>query len=152
MEVVVQRLTEYSDDLAAELGLLRPDLSVNRDAAPVEAEMLQEIIASNYHDQLVAEHRGRIVGTATMSLHLGALAGGRRSWLEDFVVASDEEIRGKGVGHILFRDGVLDWSKVQRARELWFTSRRSRDAAHEFYKRQGATISETSPFVLLVED
>lgn len=151
MEVVVNRLVDYSDEAAEQLGLLRADLREGRPVAPADPELLREIIASDYHDQYVAVMHNRIVGAATMSLTLGALAGGRKSWLEDFVVSSAEEIRGKGVGYKLFWEGVISWSRQRHARELAFHSNALRVEAHKFYKRQGCEISGTSPFVLPIE-
>lgn len=143
--VEVKTVALYSERIAEGIGRLMPDLSAKLTDAPVPREHLDEIIHSPYHDQLIAEVRGQIVGAAAMSLIMGPSAFRRKAWLEDFVVSSDETIRGMGVGFELWK-GVIDWSRSKRATKLEFTSHSSREAAHNFYKRQGAVMRDTSPF------
>ncbi len=138
-------VAEYSNEVASELGSLMPDLSHKLQDSPIPREHLEAIINSPYHDQLIASINGHIVGAATMSLILGASIGNRKAWLEDFVVSSDENIRGTGVGFGLWQE-VINWCKAKQAIKLEFTSSINREAAHIFYKRQGAAVRDTDVF------
>ena len=146
LEVTVERLTKYSSEDAVQLGRLMPFLSQSFSGGPVNKSLLKEIIASPYHDQLVARLDGRIVGAATLSLIMGAAAG-KKGYLEDFVV--DPEIRQKGIGGQLW-DEMMRWCK-QNSVDLHFTSRPSRQAAHSFYICHGATVRDTTVFRAVVK-
>lgn len=145
-EVIVERLNEYSEDDAAQLGRLMPFLSDSFNGEPVDAELLQTIISSPYHDQLVARLEGRIVGAATLSLVLGAAAG-KRGHLEDFVTHPD--VQGQGIGGKVW-DEILAWCREQGV-DLDFTSHSDRQAAHRFYHAHGAVERETTVFHVDVE-
>lgn len=139
----IEALTSYSDEDAAALGRLMPHLSDSFDGSPVVEELLRDIIASPYHEQLVArDETGRIVGTATLTITMGA-AIGRNAWLEDFVV--DPTAQGGGIGSRLW-GAMLDWCRSHSAHKLGFTSNPTRTAAHAFYLRRGAVIRDTSYF------
>ena len=101
--------------------------------------MLAAIIDSPDRDLFVARVNGKIVGSAVMNLI--SFTSGKKAWLEDFVVSSDESIRDTGVGYALWQEIVV-WSSVRKA-PLEFTSAATRKKAHEFYHRQGAFIKET---------
>ena len=105
--VKVSTVAMYSERIAEGIGRLMPDLSPNLPETPITREHLDEVIHSPYHDQLIAEVNYRIVGAATMSLVIGGFPANRKAWLEDFVVSSDEAVRGKGVGFELWK-GVID--------------------------------------------
>ena len=147
--VKIERLAAYSDHIAEGIGALGPDLSKKFTGVPMAQEHLEEIIASPYHDQLLASVQGRIVGVATMSLILGGVSEGRKAWLEDFVVSSDDSILGKGIGFNLWHE-VIAWSREKRAGILEFTSNASRKDAHKFYHRQGASIQDTTVFKVTI--
>jgi GNAT superfamily N-acetyltransferase len=150
-ELQVTALDEYSPEVAAELGKLMPDLSANLSDESISQERLEMIIDSPFHDQLIARLEGRIVGAATMSLVLGSSEGNTKAWLEDFVVSSDESIRGQGVGYQLWQR-IIAWSQEKQAAKLEFTSRPERDAAHAFYYRQGAKTRDTTVFEVKLRD
>jgi len=61
-EVSVERLSQYSEEDATQLGRLMPFLSENFDGEPVDKELLETIINSPFHDQLVARHRRQGLG------------------------------------------------------------------------------------------
>ena len=141
--IEVYAVSEYSTEIAAGIGLIMPDLSSKFSSEPMDEAELREIIESPFHDQLVAEAQGKIVGAATMNLILGT----RKAWLENFVVSESEDVRGKGVGFELWK-GIIGWSHDHHAKSLEFTSNKAREAAHKFYIRQGVKINDTTPFKL----
>ena len=144
--IEVSIVTHYSGQIAAGIGSLMPDLSPDLPSSPIPRDELKAIIDSPYHDQLIARHWGQVIGAATMSLILGTKPPiGRKAWLEDFVVSSDENIRGQGVGLELWH-GIIEWCQGKDAKTLEFTSQTHREAAHKFYKRQGAVIRDTNVF------
>ncbi len=140
-EMYVERLEHYSDDDAADLGRLMPHLSARFTSEPIDKKLLETIINSPFHDQLVARLDGRIVGAATLSLIMGAAAG-RKGYLEDFV--ADPDVRRQGIGKKVW-DEMMNWCR-ERNVDLGFTSHVSREAAHNFYHAQGAVIRDTSVF------
>lgn len=142
----IYAVTEYSDRVAAGIGLLMPALSSCLSAAPMDQGRLETFIESPHHDQLLAELDGRVVGAAAMSLMLGTTPNSDVSWLGDFVVSEDESVRGHGVGYALFWHGIIEWSRAKRATHLLFTSRFEREQAHRFYFRQGCTNPTTALF------
>lgn len=141
--VAIEVLTDYSSQDAIDIGQLLPHLSDIFDGSPVSEHVLRDIIASPYHDQLVARNdQGRIVGTATITITMGA-AVGRNAWLEDFVV--DPTVQGAGIGSRLW-DAMIDWCRKRSVHKLGFTSNPTRTAAHAFYLKRGAEIRDTSYF------
>lgn len=145
-EVVVERLTEYSDEVAAGLGKLMPGLSERFSDEPIAEDLLRAIIDSPSHEQLIARLNGKVVGAATMNLIMGPGAG-RKGELEDFV--TDPDIRGKGIGDKVWQE-MLVWC-LENGVDLDFTSHPSREAAHRFYKSHGAIVRETTVFHVDVE-
>ncbi len=139
--LTIEYLTEYTEIDAVGIGRLMPFLSSRRDDSPIAEELLRAIIASPYHEQLVARLDGKIVGVATLNILMGPCAE-RVGYLEDFV--TDPEIRGKGVGAQLW-DEMIVWCKKNGV-ALQFTSKPSRLEAHRFYLSRGAEIRETTVF------
>jgi len=148
MQPTIETLKEYTEEDAAQIGHLMPHLSSSFAGDPIPEELLKEIIASPYHDQLVARNEsGDIIGAATLSIIYGAGAG-RNAWLDDFVV--DPNIQGAGIGSKLW-DAMIEWCKVHHAGKLGFTSNPTRTAAHTFYLKRGAIIRDTSYFKKTIE-
>lgn len=141
-EVAVERLRMVDETVAADLGRLLVDLSSNHNGKPVPLERLESIVSSQDREQLVARLHGRLVGAATLNVIVGTL--GEKAWLEDFVVTSSPDIRGRGVGYKLWQEIEL-WC-FEKQLPLGFTSHKSRQAAHAFYARQGAEIVDTTVF------
>lgn len=139
--VTIERLASYSKQDAADIGKLMPTLSSKFSADPVDEHLLQQIIASPDHEQIVARLDGHIVGCATLSMTMGVGAG-RKAYLEDFVV--DPTIQGQGIGSKLW-DEIITWC-TERKLKLFFTSSPAKEAAHKFYLSRGATIRDTSVF------
>ena len=138
----IEKVGEVNEQLAIEIGALMPDLSDSLPSDSVELDLLAAIIDSPDRDLFVARVNGKLVGSAVMNLI--SFTSGKKAWLEDFVVSSDESIRDAGVGYALWQEIVV-WSSDRKA-PLEFTSAATRKKAHEFYHRQGAIIKPTSVF------
>ena len=146
--IIVEALSSYSSEDAAAIGRLLPSLSHTFDGSPVDAQTLSDIITSPYHQQFVArDHRGAVIGTATVSVTMGAGVA-RGAWLEDFVVSSGAQ--GTGVGGKLW-DEIIKWCQEKDAHKLDFTSRPSKEAAQTFYLKRGAIIRDTNYFRKVID-
>jgi GNAT superfamily N-acetyltransferase len=144
-EVFIEELTLYDAADAAELGRLMVHLTDRADGGPVDEGMLRRIIESSEHGLLVArlgESDRRIVGSAALSVVMGPMTGAE-GYLQDFV--TDPEVRRQGIGSALW-EGMLEWCRARGTRSLMFTSNSSRQAAHDFYHRNGAQVRDTTPF------
>lgn len=139
----VKRLEKYTPEVAQRVRELLIELSRSgKDKGEIPEAWFNDVIASPWHDLLVAEEDGKVLGIATMSITMGA--GIRKNaYLEDFVVSS--ATRGKGVGGMLW-DEMLKWGREKGAQRLEFTCGAGRDAAHAFYHKHGAEIYETDFF------
>ncbi len=138
----IERTKDVSEHLAMEIGALMPDLSDRLTNDPVDLNLLTAIVESPDKDLLIARINGKLVGSAVMNLI--TFTSGKKAWLEDFVVSSDESVRGTGVGYALWEE-IIAWAR-ERDAPLEFTSSPLRIRAHEFYHRQGAHIKPTSVF------
>ena len=141
----VERLQAYSEQDAIELGLLRPILSPGTSDKPVEEAHLTHIIESPDKDQLVArlEDTRRIVGAATLNIVSGALAG-NNGYLMDFV--TDPSAGVKGIGTLVWNE-MGAWCN-EHGVDLRFTSKPTRQAAHNFYHKHGAEETGSTAFVV----
>ncbi|HWS41339.1 MAG TPA: GNAT family N-acetyltransferase [Arenimonas sp.] len=137
----IERLKIYSAEDAAQLGTLMTFLSDKFTGEPIDRDLLEAIILSPYHEQLIARMKGRVVGAATLSITMG-VAAGAKGYLEDFVL--DPEVRGQGVADKVWEE-MMRWCN-EHDLDLNFTSRPSREAAQNFYKSHGASIKETLVF------
>jgi GNAT superfamily N-acetyltransferase len=138
----VERIIEADEQLAVEVGALLTDLSDKLSGDPVDMALLSSIVDSPDRDLFIARLDGRLVGSAVMNLI--TFTSGKKAWLEDFVVSSEESVRGTGIGYALWQE-ILAWSQSRKA-PLEFTSSPVREHAHSFYHRQGATIKPTAVF------
>ena len=141
----IKRLEKYTKEVGEQIRKLLIELSRSgKDKGEIPEEWFLEIINSPFHDLIVAEEEGRILGMASMSFMMGAGIY-KNAYLEDFVVSS--ETRGKGVGGKLWEE-ILRWAREKGARRLEFTCGEGREAAHAFYHKHGAEIYETDFFRL----
>ncbi len=145
-EVQVERLITYNPTDAVGIGRLMPYLDERLSEEPMDSKLLQAIISSPYHEQLVARIDGIIVGAATMNLLLGP-AVGRMGYLEDFVV--DGSIQSRGVGASIWNE-MVDWCREWGV-DLSFTSNPNRSMAHRFYLKRGAEIRPTTSFIVPIK-
>lgn len=146
-QAIIERLAEYSDRDAAEIGLLLPHLNSEYSDKPIDKSWLEEVIASPYHDQIVARLDGKIVGTATLNT-LFEPQQGKIGYLESFVV--DSTIQGHGIGSLIWQE-IDAWCREKGVR-LEFTSSPAREAAHRFYLHHGAATRETTVFRYTPQD
>ena len=139
----IKVLNEYSEGVANRIRELLIQLSRSgKDRGEIPKEWFDELIASPYHDMLIAEDEGQIVGIATLSVKMGPITR-KNAYLEDFV--TDSTIRGKGIGSQLW-DAMLDWAREKGCRDLEFTCGHGREAAQTFYQKKGAEIYDTNFF------
>ena len=134
--VQVKKVAEAARKLLIELS------RSGKDKGEIPEEWFLEVVRSPYHEMLIAEDGGEILGMATVSVVFGA--GIRKNaYLEDFVVSS--AARGKGVGGAIWEE-ILEWAREKECAKLEFTSGKGREAAQEFYLHRGAEIYETNFF------
>lgn len=141
--MIVKKLDHYTPEIANRIRELLIELSRSgKDKGEIEKAWFDDIVASPWHDLLIAEDDGKIIGFACLSVTMGP--GIRKNaYLEDFVV--DSTIRGKGIGSALW-DAMQDWAAEKGCKKLEFTCGNGREAAQAFYKNHGAEIYETNFF------
>ncbi|MBR2766990.1 GNAT family N-acetyltransferase [Candidatus Saccharibacteria bacterium] len=141
--MIITTLKEYTPATAQRVRELLIQLSRSgKDKGEIPEEWFKDIIASPWHDMLIAEEDGEILGIATLSVTMGP--GIRKNaYLEDFV--TDSNVRGKGVGGKLW-DAMLEWAKEKGCKNLEFTCGNGREASQEFYKHKGAEVYDTNFF------
>lgn len=140
----IKILTEYSEETANRIRELLIQLSRSgKDRGEIPKEWFNNLIASPYHDMLVAyDDNDKIIGIATLSIIMGPIVR-KVAYLEDFV--TDASLRGQGIGTSLW-NAMLDWAKEKGCTELCFTSGHGREAAQAFYLKRGAEIYDTNYF------
>lgn len=141
--MIVKKLDHYTPEIANRIRELLIELSRSgKDKGEIEKAWFDDIVASPWHDLLIAKDDGKIIGFACLSVTMGP--GIRKNaYLEDFVV--DSTIRGKGIGSALW-DAMQDWAAEKGCKKLEFTCGNGREAAQAFYKNHGAEIYETNFF------
>ena len=136
--VDVSELHEVTPDVVAAFARLIPQLSTS--APTVTADDLAEMVASDASHVLVATtDDGQIVGSLTLVVF--RIPTGVRAWIEDVVV--DEAVRGTGAGAALNRH-ALALARELGARTVDLTSRPSRVAANQLYRKLGFSQRETN--------
>ena len=144
----ITTLKEYTPEVANRVRELLIQLSRSgKDRGEIPKEWFEELINSPYHDMLIAEDAGQIVGIATLSVKMGPITR-KNAYLEDFV--TDANIRGKGIGGQLW-DAMLKWASEKGCQELEFTCGNGREAAQAFYQKKGAEIYDTNFFRKTIE-
>lgn len=140
----ITKLDKYTPETAKRIRELLIQLSRSgKDRGEIPKEWFEELIASPYHDMLVAiDDNNQIIGVATLSIHMGPIIR-KNAYLEDFI--TDQTVRGKGIGSALW-DAMLDWAKEKGCHNLEFTCGNGREASQQFYKNHGATIYDTNFF------
>jgi ribosomal protein S18 acetylase RimI-like enzyme len=140
--MIIERVTQVTDELEAAFVRLMPQLS-SSNPAPTRAQ-LAEMVDSPAITLLIArdpDARGEIVGSLTLAMF--RLPTGRRAWIEDVVVDSAQ--RGKGIGEALTRE-ALRVAQEAGATTVDLTSRPSREAANRLYQRIGFEKRETNVY------
>ena len=142
--VLVDRVSEVTDDLVEVVARLMPQLSSTA-ATPGRAG-LEEIVASPTSTLLVARLASRddtIAGMTTLIAY--RIPSGLHAVIEDVVV--DGSFRGHGVGAALISEAV-QLARERGALHVNLTSRSSREAANRLYTRAGFVKRETNVYRL----
>ena len=136
----IEEVTERSDELAAAMAALVPQLS-RSSPAPSAAEVEEIVGSPACHLLLARDANGAIVGMLTLAVF--RIPTGLRAWIEDVVV--DDAARGQGVGAALTR-AAIRVAEQRGARTVDLTSRPSREAANRLYRRLGFVQRETNVY------
>ena len=141
----ITTLTEYNQATADRIRELLIQLSRSgKDKGEIPESWFHDIIDSPWHDLLIAEEDGKILGIACLSVIMGPGIK-KNAYLEDFV--TDASVRGTGVGGKLWQ-AMLDWAKEKGCQNLEFTCGHGREKSQEFYKHHGAKVYDTNFFRL----
>ncbi len=89
-------------------------------------------------DILLAIDGDRAIGLASVYVDLQSIRYGKRCWLQDLVVTSQD--RSRGAGHALLT-AAADWARQHGCTHLELSSGAGRKDAHRFYLREGMTQS-----------
>lgn len=137
------KLEKYTPEVANQIRRLLIQLSRSgKDRGEIPREWFEELISSPYHDMLIATEEDKIIGIATLSVHMGPIIR-RNAYLEDFV--TDQTVRSKGIGSALWQ-AILEWAAEKGCKNLEFTCGNGREIAQQFYKNHGATVYDTNFF------
>jgi len=137
--VIVERVTEASDELVATIRALLPQLTEAR--TPPTLEQLQDVV-SNQTLLVARGDDGGILGTLTFVLY--RVSSGLKGRLEDVIV--DESARGQGVGEALVRE-AMRLANEAGVLMLELTSMPYRQAANRLYRRLGFVRKPTNVYV-----
>ena len=141
--MIIKRLDKYTKETADRVRELLIQLSRSgKDKGEIPESWFNDIISSPWHDLLIAEEDGKIIGLAAVSVIMGPGIK-KNAYLEDFV--TDQTVRGKGVGSALWNE-ILNWAKEKGCKRLEFTCGNGREVAQQFYKNHGAEIYDTNFF------
>lgn len=132
-----------SSDLPALIGLLEEIMTHHGVALPARenlartlAEMLAETETSTQPRYLflLAETRGRVVGTCSLIFSLSTWSTGEVCELQDVIVTADE--RRSGVGHALLQAATA-LARSRGCLRLFLQAEAANLGAHAFYRSQG---------------
>ena len=141
--MIIKRLDKYTPEIADSVRKLLVQLSRSgKDRGEIPKEWFDELINSPYHDMILALEDDKIIGIATVSIHMGPIIR-KNVYLEDFV--TDASVRGKGIGSAIW-DEIIKWGQEKGCNNLEFTCGNGRETAQEFYKNHGASIYDTNFF------
>lgn len=107
----------------------------------VDADLLQNLIASENSHLLFLRQNSQVVGMATVGIYISPT--GRKAWIEDLVV--DEAFRGKKLGRKLMEE-VMAFVRRSAPVTLMLTSKPARVAANALYRSLGLKIKETNVY------
>jgi len=137
--VKISQPSEADEVTLDAVNQLLPQLSGS--APPLSLVRLNEMIQSSSVHLYIAREDQEVLGM--LSLVLFPIPTGMRAWVEDVVV--DEKARGKGIGKALSEHALKEALRLG-AMTVDLTSRPSRVAANELYKRVGFTKRETNVY------
>jgi ribosomal protein S18 acetylase RimI-like enzyme len=142
--IEIVECTRITPEIVAAFERLIPQLS-SSNPPPPEAE-LREIASSPATVLFLAKDGDEIVGSLTLAMF--RIPTGLRAWIEDVVV--DEAARGRGIAEALNR-AALERAAAVGARTVDLTSRPSREAANNLYRKIGFVPRETNVYRFSLE-
>jgi ribosomal protein S18 acetylase RimI-like enzyme len=137
--VIIEHVTEASDELVATIRALLPQLTEAR--TPPTLEQLQDVV-TNQTLLVARDDDGGILGTLTFVLY--RVSSGVKGRIEDVIV--DESARGQGVGEALVRE-AMRLANEAGVLMLELTSMPYRQAANRLYRRLGFVRKPTNVYV-----
>lgn len=140
--MVIVEMTEVTDEIVQAFARLIPQLTAFSE--PPSRADLAIMAASEATMVLLARSDGeghQIVGTATLAVSRSPT--GRHGWIEDVVVA--KEARRQGLGRAL-TEALLARAREMGLRQVYLTSRPSREAANKLYLSMGFIKRETNVY------
>lgn len=139
----IKRLDNYTPEIAARFRELMIEFSRSHtDRGEIPREWFEDVINSPWHDILIAENDGKILGIAVMSTIMSPDYR-KVAYLEGFI--TDPSARGQGIGSALW-DEMLTWAREKGCQRLEFTCGHGREVTQQFYKNHGAEIYDTNFF------
>jgi ribosomal protein S18 acetylase RimI-like enzyme len=140
----IKRVTSFGENVYEAVLKLLPQLAPDADLP--SRQYFKTIIASeNIHFFIAETDEKHIVGMLSVVTY--KIPTGLKVWIEDVVV--DDSQRGKGLGWDLMQHAI-DYSKSLGAKSVVLTSRPSRVAANELYKKLGFLQYETNVYKYLL--
>ncbi|MFA5642886.1 MAG: GNAT family N-acetyltransferase [Bacteroidales bacterium] len=130
--IEITRVTEFDQEAFDVISKLLLDL-VSKDQLP-NKQQFTELINSQNSELYIARITGtnKTVGTFTIGTY--QIPTGKRIWIEDVVV--DTEQRGKGIGRALI-DFAVERCEAMGGKDTRLTSRTKRVAANKLYQSVG---------------
>ncbi len=103
---------------------------------------LRNVLQDSASRLFVMHHNDNIVGMITLGIYFCPT--GRKVWIEDVVI--DRELRGKGFGQRLVEFAINYVKENLSPCSLMLTSRPSRVAANELYRKSGFEQRQTNVY------
>jgi ribosomal protein S18 acetylase RimI-like enzyme len=136
----IKEVTRFSTRVFNAVLRLLPQL--DPDAIAPQEVHFKEILKSKKTHLFIAElNKKQIAGLLTIGTY--DIPTGTKVWIEDVVV--DESQRGKGIGRELTLFAI-DFAKSKGYKAIELTSRPSRIAANQLYRKLGFVIRETNVY------
>ena len=140
--MIIVEMKKVTEKIVAAFQRLIPQLTEH--SLPPDWEALTKMASSSDTAVFLAcepDENGEIVGSATLAIAHSPT--GAHGWIEDVVV--DQAARGQGVGKALTQS-LLDRAKVLGLKQVYLTSRPSREAANRLYQSMGFVRRETNVY------
>lgn len=140
--MVIEEVSEFTDELLDALQHLIPQLSTNKSAPTLDD--LTALVNSESSTLLIArvpDEKNSIVGMLTLAIY--HVPTGIRSIVEDVVV--DETMRRRGVAEALVRRAI-ELAQEAGASGVSLTSNSQRAAANHLYQSMGFKRRETNAY------
>lgn len=135
----ISELTTTDENILHDLNRLLCQLS--EDIQPLTPDKLQMIVNANHIHLFLAKDNEQVIGTLTLIEN--TLLSGNKAWIEDVVV--DTNRRGENLGRKLV-DYAIGFAKSLNIEKVDLTSRPTRTAANELYKKAGFELRDTNVY------